>query len=120
MKLELNFSEDKEIRDYIKKIIDGQIRGIVREEFIKSTQEEINRKVEKNPILNSDYEMRGLLKQVISNNTKLNSYYGEKIIKETLLLLVIDYLKKMDIEKIIDTLVKSKTKEIIDSLYSKV
>ena len=78
MKITLSVQEDKEMRDYVKDLIRGQVVSVVRGEIIEIAKDEICRKLE-----NTGTEIIQLwVKQAITNATR--EYIDENFNKSKL------------------------------------
>jgi hypothetical protein len=117
MKLSINISEDKELRDVIKGLIKEQIKSVVRNEINEIIKEELSSKWlslsdrEKDARIN--YYLKASIADCLRNDHNVSQWsheYINPIISE----LISDYIKKIDITKHVNLALKEKLKKVID------
>lgn len=99
MKLQLDLSQDADLRKSIKRLIEEQVKAIAREEFEKFLREELARKVKDIKINHSQYDLNDKI------NAKVNQAVDEMIgmkVKERLSAVDLDEKVKTRINDRVD------------------
>jgi hypothetical protein len=116
MNVKLNIEEDKELRDYIKNCIKGQVLSITREDFVNIVTEEIERRIKGTEKRNFDYMLQQSMTQAINNILYKEhgvSAWGEGFINPIIEKYVTKAIQGKDWNKMVDELAKQKVKALI-------
>jgi len=116
MKVTLNIEQDKELRDYIKDCISGQVKKIVREELMTLVVEEINKKVKGLDKPHFDNEFRICMVASIGKELQKNHNipgWEQKWVKPIVESIVEKYIKDYNWNLLIDDLAKEKVRKLI-------
>lgn len=127
LNLTLDINSDEELRSYIKQIIDGQVKSIVREEFREILKSKVvdmisNKKEYSNIIsraMNSavEQEVRNSIRIMIEEKKPRNYFsldgYIKNNVDEKINSAIEDVLTKVDIENIIRT----RSEKIVEQLF---
>lgn len=76
MKVVLDIHSDKELRDYVKELINGQVKSLNRETYIKTLQETYAEKIPKD----FDNILRQYIKELVRDVLRCNAFNSTSVI----------------------------------------
>ncbi len=115
MKLTLDPASNRELIDFAKEIIQGQINGMVREEFTSLIREELLRKLQATTAYNVKAQIEEIVKVYVKSAIKEVNVYSliDKIFKEVAKDAVLQAITSRDWSEVIDQLAKEKIKALL-------
>lgn len=94
MKVELTIDNDSELRQYVKELISGQVKSIVREEVKDIIQDVLFKKIQNTNIPNIEFITRQEISKRVDSELKSPAYGIPSFIKAEARQIINDYIKK--------------------------
>ena len=94
MNIQLNIENDAELRNYVKDLIHGQVKSIIREEIKDILKDILSKKIKETDIPNVDFLVKEEIKNSITKEIFNPAWNEPNYIKKQARIVIEEYVKK--------------------------